>query len=86
MSRRSSSPSVLVADIGGTNARFQVWQLDDVLRPSRLILEKVGAVCFVLRRCRVGDARDSEPPPETLHGASGGLGADPGCPPLLHLS
>ena len=41
-SRRSAS--VIVADIGGTNCRFQVWQLDDVLRPSRLALEKVRGI------------------------------------------
>lgn len=35
--------SVLVADIGGTNCRFQVWQLDKHLRPSRMVLEQFYA-------------------------------------------
>lgn len=33
---------VLIADIGGTNCRFQVWQLDTHFRPSRMVLEQVG--------------------------------------------
>lgn len=33
---------VLVADIGGTNCRFQVWALDSFFRPSRMVVEKVG--------------------------------------------
>jgi hypothetical protein len=32
---------VLVADIGGTNCRFQVWALDSYFRPSRMVVEKV---------------------------------------------
>ena len=38
---------VLVADIGGTNCRFQVWALDSYFRPSRMVVEKVGR----RRRC-----------------------------------
>ena len=34
--------TVLVADIGGTNCRFQVWQLDRHFRPSRMVVEQVG--------------------------------------------
>ena len=33
--------TVLVADIGGTNCRFQVWQLDKHFRPSRMVVEQV---------------------------------------------
>lgn len=33
---------VLIADIGGTNCRFQVWQLDTHFRPSRMVVEQVG--------------------------------------------
>lgn len=34
---------VLVADIGGTNCRFQVWALDSFFRPSRMVVEKFYA-------------------------------------------
>lgn len=34
---------VLVADIGGTNCRFQVWQLDAHFRPSRMVVEQFYA-------------------------------------------
>lgn len=34
---------VLIADIGGTNCRFQVWQLDTHFRPSRMVLEQFYA-------------------------------------------
>jgi hypothetical protein len=38
---------------GGTNCRFQVWQLDKHLRPSRMVLEQVGiALCCCC--CRAG--------------------------------
>lgn len=33
--------TVLVADIGGTNCRFQLWELDKDTQPSSLCLEKV---------------------------------------------
>lgn len=39
--RSSSGDSVLVADIGGTNCRFQLWELDAYLRPSRMALEEI---------------------------------------------
>lgn len=38
-----SQIDVLIADIGGTNCRFQVWQLDTHFRPSRMVVEQVGA-------------------------------------------
>eukprot|EP00887_Chlorella_sp_A99_P002491 scaffold10.g2491.t1 len=31
------SSVVLVADIGGTNCRFQAWKLDDALRPASMV-------------------------------------------------
>ena len=43
-SRRTATMAhitVLVADIGGTNCRFQVWQLDKHFRPSRMVVEQV---------------------------------------------
>ena len=49
-SRRNSTPftvmagaggSVLVADIGGTNCRFQLWELDATLHPEKMSLEQV---------------------------------------------
>lgn len=46
----SAQIDVLVADIGGTNCRFQVWALDSFFRPSRMVVEKVGAAAC--RRCR----------------------------------
>lgn len=39
--KRSGAVSVLVADIGGTNCRFQLWELDAFLRPARIALEIV---------------------------------------------
>lgn len=44
--------NVIVCDLGGTNCRFQVWQLDKHLRPARMVVEQV-------RRRR----RRSPPPP-----------------------
>lgn len=35
-----ASITVLVADIGGTNCRFQAWQLDKHFRPSRMVVEQ----------------------------------------------
>lgn len=35
------SSVVLVADIGGTNCRFQAWKLDDALRPASMVLEHI---------------------------------------------
>ncbi|KAI7839959.1 hypothetical protein COHA_006352, partial [Chlorella ohadii] len=39
----SAQIDVLVADIGGTNCRFQVWALDSFFRPSRMVVEKFYA-------------------------------------------
>jgi hypothetical protein len=35
-------PLLLAWRAGGTNCRFQVWQLDKHFRPSRMVLEQVG--------------------------------------------
>jgi hypothetical protein len=32
---------VLVGDIGGTNCRFQAWELDQDLKPIALVKEQV---------------------------------------------
>lgn len=63
----SSTTTVLVADIGGTNCRFQVWQLDKALRPSRLVLEHIyptsehdmfeGALSAFLERTELGGVK-----------------------------
>ena len=39
--KASNGCSVLVADIGGTNCRFQLWELDAFLRPARMTLEQI---------------------------------------------
>lgn len=38
---QTTPQSVLVADIGGTNCRFQLWELDAFHRPARLAVELV---------------------------------------------
>jgi len=37
----ASGCTVLVADIGGTNCRFQLWELDAYLRPAVMSLEQI---------------------------------------------
>lgn len=44
--------TVLIADVGGTNCRFQCWQLDDALHPTDMIREQASgsAGCLGLGR------------------------------------
>lgn len=37
----ASAPCIFIADIGGTNARYQLWQLNDDLSAKDVIFEKV---------------------------------------------
>lgn len=37
----AKNASVLVADIGGTNCRFQLWELDAFYRPAEMTLEQI---------------------------------------------
>ncbi|PSC71239.1 glucokinase [Micractinium conductrix] len=43
MFQAAAKTDVLIADIGGTNCRFQVWQLDAHFRPSRMVVEQYYA-------------------------------------------
>ena len=52
MFQAAAKTDVLIADIGGTNCRFQVWQLDAHFRPSRMVVEQVHR----RRRCRLPPA------------------------------
>lgn len=40
----AAAERVVIGDIGGTNARFQVWEVEDTATPSsaKMAFEKVG--------------------------------------------